>query len=42
MVDIINSVPFKINEEVLDFILLNYKKYKLLIDPEISHPLSLA
>jgi hypothetical protein len=39
MVDKVNSVPFTINTDVLDFILNNYKKYELLIDLEYKHPL---
>jgi DNA-directed RNA polymerase len=35
----IYSVSYKINSQVLDFILDNYKKYNLLIDPEFIHPL---
>jgi DNA-directed RNA polymerase len=41
MVNNINSVAFKINTQVLDFILSNYKKYELLIDPNFIHPLTL-
>lgn len=41
MVDNLNSVSFAINEEVLDFILNNYKKYNLIIDPDFKHPLEL-
>jgi DNA-directed RNA polymerase len=41
MVDNINSVSFSINHEVLDFILKNYKKYNLIIDPFYTHPLEL-
>lgn len=40
MVNIVNSVAFIINVELLDFILTNYKKFNLLIDPEEPHPLS--
>lgn len=40
MVDDISSVPFAINVEVLEFILKNYKKYNLLIDPDFKHPLT--
>lgn len=39
LVDNINSVPFAINQEVLDFITKNYKTFDLLIDPEYIHPL---
>ena len=39
MVDNINSVSFSVNQEVLNFILKNYKKYNLILDPEYKHPL---
>lgn len=39
MIDNLNSVSFAINEDVLDFITLNYKKYNLIIDPDFKHPL---
>lgn len=39
MVDNINSVSFSINQEVLDFILKNYKNFDLIIDPDFIHPL---
>src|ERR1700730_9787224 len=41
MVNNINSVAYKINTLVLDFILNNYKKYNLLIDLDFEHPLTL-
>lgn len=41
LVNNINSVPFSINQKVLEFILLNYSKYDLIIDPDFIHPLSL-
>nr|YP_010130216.1 DNA-directed RNA polymerase [Clavaria fumosa]QPZ51118.1 DNA-directed RNA polymerase [Clavaria fumosa] len=41
MVNNINSVSYKINIKVLDFIKSNYKKYNLLIDKDFIHPLSL-
>ena len=40
MVNNINSVKFKINQEVLDFIIKYHKKYNLIIDPELKHSLS--
>jgi hypothetical protein len=40
MVNYTSSVAFKINTKVLDFILVNHKKYNLIIDPEYIHPLS--
>lgn len=39
MINNINSVSFKINEEVLDFILKYYKEFNLIIDPGLKHPL---
>jgi DNA-directed RNA polymerase len=41
MVNNISSIPFKINTEVLYFILNNYKKFDLLIDPNYKHPLTI-
>jgi hypothetical protein len=41
MANNINSVAFKINIQVLDFIFNNYKKYDLLIDTNYIHPLAL-
>nr|QWO71370.1 RNA polymerase [Termitomyces sp. T123] len=41
MVNKINSVAFKINENVLDFILLNNDKYDFFIKANYIHPLSL-
>jgi hypothetical protein len=41
MVNFINSVPFKINENVLDFILENNNKYNFYIDSNYIHPLTL-
>lgn len=41
MVNKLNSVAFSINEKVLNFLLDNYKKYNLLIDPDYIHPLTL-
>lgn len=41
LVDNINSVPFSINQEVLDFITKHYKTFNLIIDPEYTHPLEL-
>lgn len=40
MVNNLSTVAFTINEKVLEFILKNYKKYDLIIDPEFIHPLS--
>ena len=40
MVNFINSVPFKINENVLDFILENNNKYNFFTDSNYSHPLA--
>lgn len=41
MINFVNSVAYKINEEVLDFFLVNNDKYQFFIDPEFIHPLSL-
>lgn len=41
MVNKISSVPFKINEKVLDFILLNNEKYNFYCDINVIHPLAL-
>jgi DNA-directed RNA polymerase len=41
MVNKINSVGFKINSDVLDFILNNNKRYKFFIDNNYIHPLAL-
>lgn len=41
MVNKISSVPFKINDQVLDFIQLNNEKYNFYTDSKIIHPLSL-
>jgi hypothetical protein len=41
MVNYTSSVAFKINTKVLDFILVNHKKYSLIIDPDFIHPLSI-
>jgi hypothetical protein len=41
MVNNINSVAFKINENVLDFILKNNKKYNFYIESNYNHPLTL-
>jgi hypothetical protein len=38
MVNNLNSVEYKINSEVLEFIFKNYKKYNLIIDPEEESP----
>nr|YP_010697841.1 hypothetical protein P1S03_mgp04 [Porodaedalea chrysoloma]WCF76802.1 hypothetical protein [Porodaedalea chrysoloma] len=40
MVNNISSVAFSINQKVLDFILKNYKKYNLIIDPDFVHDLN--
>jgi DNA-directed RNA polymerase len=40
MINFVNSVSFKINEEVLDFILVNNNKYNFFIDPNHIHPLT--
>ena len=40
MVNKINSVEFKINENVLDFILLNNHKYGFFTDSAQVHPLT--
>jgi len=40
MVNNISSVSYKINIQVLDFILNNYRKYNLLIDDDFEHPLT--
>lgn len=37
----LSNTAFKINVPVLEFILGNYKKYNLLVDPDYTHPLSL-
>ena len=41
LVDDINSVPFSINQDVLDFITKYYKTFNLIIDPDYTHPLEL-
>jgi DNA-directed RNA polymerase len=41
MVNYINSVPFKINENVLDFILANNNKYNFFTNTNYSPPLPL-
>ena len=41
MVNNISSVPFKINDKVLDFILLNNEKYQFYNYINVIHPLSL-
>jgi DNA-directed RNA polymerase, mitochondrial len=41
LVDNINSVPFSINQEVLDFITKYNKTFDLIIDTEYTHPLEL-
>jgi DNA-dependent RNA polymerase len=41
MVNFVNSVQFKINENVLDFILANNYLYNFFIDPNYIHPLTL-
>jgi DNA-dependent RNA polymerase len=40
MVNNISSVAYKINTQVLDFIINNYKKFNLVIDPDYEHPLT--
>ena len=41
MINIINSVGFRINNNVLDFILNNNKRYNFYIDNNYIHPLAL-
>jgi hypothetical protein len=41
MINKINSVGFRINNNVLDFILSNKKKYNFFIDNNYIHPLAL-
>lgn len=38
-VDNLNYVAFARNQDVLDFIINNYQKYNLIINPTLSHPL---
>ena len=40
MVNKMNSVAFKINEDVFDFILLNNNKYGFFTNPDYIHSLS--
>jgi hypothetical protein len=40
MVNSVNSVAFKINENVLNFILANNHKYNFFTDSNYKHPLS--
>jgi hypothetical protein len=41
MVNYLKKVAFKINENVLDFILANNNKYNFFINPKYSQPLTL-
>jgi DNA-directed RNA polymerase len=41
MVNSLSSVAFKINNQVLEFILENGKKFNLIIDQELEHPLEI-